>query len=48
VSIFHDTTGHNIDFTKFRFYMAARMDKIIILELAAKDPIEPYPNGAFL
>jgi len=23
-------------------------DKIVILELAAKDPIEPYPNEAFL
>jgi len=28
--------------------MAARFDKIVILELAAKDPIEPYPNEAFL
>jgi len=28
--------------------MAARIDKIIISELAAKDPIELYPNEAFL
>jgi len=28
--------------------MAARINKIVILELAAKDPIEPYPNEAFL
>ena len=26
----------------------ARFDKIVILELASKDPIEPYPNEAFL
>ena len=38
----------NIDITKYRFYMAARIDKIVILELASKDPIEPYPNEAFL
>ena len=36
----------NIDITKYRFYMAARFDNIVILELAAKDPIEPYPNEA--
>ncbi len=28
----------NIDVTKNRFYMAARIDKIVILELAATDP----------
>ena len=28
----------NIDITKNRFYMAARIDKIVISELAATDP----------
>jgi hypothetical protein len=28
----------NIDITKYRFYMAARIDKIVISELAATDP----------
>jgi len=29
----------NIDITKNRFYMAARIDKIVISELAATDPL---------
>ncbi len=28
----------NIDITKYRFYMAAKIDKIVISELAATDP----------
>ncbi len=30
---------YNIDITKNRFYMAARIDKIVISELAATDPL---------
>jgi len=44
MSILHGSTDHvistlhNIDITLNRFYMAARIDKIVISELAATDP----------
>jgi len=37
MSILHGTTGHIIDIMKYRFYMAARIDKIVISELATTD-----------
>ena len=35
----------NIDITKNRFYMAARIDKIVISELAATDLLIPHRSS---